>query len=118
MARASNYSFLFHVTLAAFVSGATVGFLRPDFPGELTKVTTGILSMFAKPAAPVITPEPQQEEEEWLLPSPLLPAPERPPVLPQRPPDTPTETAGPGFTPPVEPVSQPLPPIDLEVRVG
>jgi hypothetical protein len=115
MARTPNYSFLLHITLAAFVSGATIGFLRPDFPAELTAATTRIFStVFVAPAAPVIAPAPQETEPGELLPSPLLPVPAAPRVLP-RPPAEPPESE---VTQPAETAPRTLPPIDLEIRVG
>jgi hypothetical protein len=81
MQDAKRYSFLFHVTLAAFVSGAAVGFFRPDFPKELTQ----LVSQLVKEAAVV----PVNEEapvvpavEEAPLPMPLRPEPDAPAVRP------------------------------------
>ena len=109
MTRAPDYSLLFHVTLAAFVSGATVGFLRPDFPAELTQATaraSGWLSnLFDEPGS---APQPAPVE----IPITNPPAPSTSPVTP-----APVPSPRPQRRSPIVP-AQTLPSIDLETMMG
>jgi hypothetical protein len=105
MARAPDYSLMFHITVAAFVSGATVGFLRPDFPAELTHAATRasgwVSSWFGGPES---------------APAPAVQIPIREPAQPLTPPDAPP--APPAEKSPIMPAQRTLPPIDLETMLG
>jgi hypothetical protein len=107
MTRASEYSFMFHVALAAFVSGATIGFLRPDFPAELTQATAR-----ASGAVSSWLGEPQNAP----APAVLVPVPE--PSRKPAPTVAPPSSAPPAKKSPIMPAQQTLPPIDLEIMLG